>query len=485
MNLGIIVYRLDTNRVPMASKQKYPPLEIRSLPEAPPLRTAFGVGAVVLGLAIGSGELILWPHLVVTYGPGILWGALCGITMEYFINKEVARNALATGESFFTAAARVTRWTVPFWLVSVLLLYVWPGWSGAMGATLTALFGFGDPIYWAWASLVAVCALVLTGQVAYVVMERVVKAIVLVFFALLLVASFLNLTPEILMEALWGLTNFGQLPATIDLSTFFGAVVFAGAGGMLSLCVSLWYRDKQAGMGAYVERIKNPLTTRPQAVAAIGYTFPITAETLRRWKQWMRLVYIDQGIVFALFGLLGLLLVSLNAHAVLAPLGAAPEGILIIKEQARIFGNLWGVPGSTLFLTVVFLELFSTLWVVLDVCSRIVGDIVYTNSRVGPLITYFAWAKRFSAHTLYYALFTILIVINALLIPYGQPFFFLVTSAVLGGMVMAVYVPLLLYVNNYTLPKELRPSLVTNLVLGAAAVFYIFFSVLVCLRYIL
>jgi len=103
---------------------KLPQLKIRSLPKAPYWLKALGVGVVAMGLAIGTGELIMWPYLVTKFGLGILWGALLGITFQYFINQEVGRITLATGESFFTASLRVFSWFIPFWLISAVLLYV-------------------------------------------------------------------------------------------------------------------------------------------------------------------------------------------------------------------------------------------------------------------------------------------------------------------------------------------------------------------------
>ena len=100
------------------------PLEKRDLPAPPHWKKALGVGIVVMGLAIGTGELILWPHLVAKFGLGLLWLAFLGISFQYFINQEVARHALATGEGFFTASARVIKWSAVFWLISAILLYI-------------------------------------------------------------------------------------------------------------------------------------------------------------------------------------------------------------------------------------------------------------------------------------------------------------------------------------------------------------------------
>jgi hypothetical protein len=462
----------------------FPPLVDKNLPPVFSWRRAFGVGAVALGLAIGSGELIFWPHLVSQFGLGILWGATLGILTEYFINKEVARHALATGESFFTSSARLFPKLAFFWLLAVLFLYVWPGWAGAMGATLTALLGGGNPLVLSWVSLAIILLFMLGGRSAYAIMERMVKFTVSLFFILLIYVSFLNLDLAIIKEALFGLVNFGWLPEGIEISTFVSAIVFAGAGGLLNLCVSFWYRDKGFGMGSYVGRIENPITGKPQALSATGYTFQPTAENLANWKGWMRLVYLDQGIFFGLLGVVGLVLLSLNAYATLSPLGIAPDGVNIIQEQARILGNLWGWAGAKVFLAVAYLALFSTLWVILDVFTRIIGDIFYTNAHAGPLQKFFIWTKKYSVHTIYYALFSLIVVINAVLLPFGQPFVFLVVSAVLSGAVMVVYTPILLYLNNFKLPRAIRPSLITNLMLIATTVFYAYFSVRVLLSFL-
>src|SRR3989344_4351456 len=74
--------------------------EIKELPKPPPWTKAIGVGVVIMGLAIGTGELIMWPHLVTKHGLGIIWAALLGITFQYFINQEVARHSLATAKVF-------------------------------------------------------------------------------------------------------------------------------------------------------------------------------------------------------------------------------------------------------------------------------------------------------------------------------------------------------------------------------------------------
>ncbi|MFA6094516.1 MAG: Nramp family divalent metal transporter [Candidatus Paceibacterota bacterium] len=458
---------------------QYPTHEKRNFPPAPRLWTAIGVGIVVMGMAMGTGELIMWPHLVVKYGLGILWLALVGITLQLIINHEVARHSLATGESFFTTSGRVLKWSPIFWLLSAVLLYVWPGWATALGTILTELFGFGSYVMWSWISLGLVLLLTLKGKVAYVMLERSLKIIVPLFLLMLIAISTQTLGGNHLVDVFKGLINFGWIPEGIDMKVLLGAVVFSGAGGMLNLCVSLWYRDKQAGMGAYVGRIENPVTGKHEAIAVSSFTFEHTPENMKNWHGWMRFMRIDQVVIFWFTGLISMVLLAANAQVVLAPQGIIPEGTHVAVAQAAIFGSEWGIWGEKIYLVMAYLMLFSVMWTVFDALTRMVTDIIHTNSRVGPLVKMFHWLEPISVHHLYYGLMTCFILVAAILVPFNQPLGFLLISSVLGGVTMAIYTPILLYANNRFLPRYARPSIFMSCMLGLTAMFYIYFSYLI------
>lgn len=463
-------------------KQKYPSLNIKNLPTPPHWSKALGVGIVAMGLAIGTGELILWPHLVTKHGLGLLWAALLGITFQYFINQEVGRHTLATGESFFTTSARILKWFAPLWLVSAVVLYIWPGWAAAMGTTLAELFGFGNYMIWAWVSLALVLVLTFSGKSAYLMLEKSLKVIIPAFFVLLVVTSFLILDASNVKEVFFGLINFGRLPSGIDTNVLMSAIVFAGAGGLLNLCISLWYRDKKVGMAHYAGHIVNPITGKNQAVSAMGQTFKIDTESLKHWKRWMLFVKIDQGVIFYFLGLVTLILLSVNAYVVLTPKGLVPQGLDIAVTQANIFGEHWGKFGFNLFLVMAFLMLFSVMWTITDAVTRIVSDILFVNSQVGPFQRYLSQIKKYSIHKLYYTLIVVFVLISASLVPLKQPLVLLTISAILGGVSMAIYTPVLLYANNTKLPKPLRPGVTTNIALVLASVFYIAASIFIFIK---
>ncbi len=456
---------------------RWPALETRELPSAPGWQHAVGVGIIVMGMAMGTGELILWPHLVTKFGLGILWLALVGLGLQYFINQEIARHTAATGESFFTASARLFGFLPPFWILAAVLLYIWPGWASVLGTILAQLFGLGSHIVWGWVSLALVLAVTFLGNTAYHVLERALKVIVPLFLLLLLIVSYHNLDFTILKSALLGLTNIGYIPEGADMNILLGAIVFAGAGGVLNLCISLWYRDKGLGMAHYAGRIVNPVTGKPEAVSVTGYRFNITEDSLSRWRGWMHYIFIDQGLIFFTLGVLSLVLLSVNAYVVLTPLGIVPEGTRVAIAQSEIFAQEWGVIGEKLYLVMAYLMLFSVMWTIIDALTRIISDIVHTNTRVGPFAGHFHWLENISVHHLYYGLIVLVVSIQAILLPFNQPLSYLVLSSSLGGITMALYTPILLYMNKRTLPRELRPGIISTIALITATIFYTFFGI--------
>lgn len=82
------------------------PLKKNILPEPPKtIAKMIGPSIILVGLGLGTGELILWPYLTSNWGLGIIWGAALGITIQYFLNMEIERYSLANGESIFVGFA--------------------------------------------------------------------------------------------------------------------------------------------------------------------------------------------------------------------------------------------------------------------------------------------------------------------------------------------------------------------------------------------
>src|SRR5688572_6966203 len=111
----------------MPSASHLPPLQTRPLPDPPAsYRTLIGPGVVAAGVGLASGEFVLWPYIASQAGLVLLWGAALGIGTQWFLNMEIERYTLATGETALTGFSRFGK----HWgLVFVLMIYfanLWP-----------------------------------------------------------------------------------------------------------------------------------------------------------------------------------------------------------------------------------------------------------------------------------------------------------------------------------------------------------------------
>lgn len=51
-------------------------MEQKELSQPPSFKKILGSSFIILGLGLGTGELILWPYLASNFGLGIIWGAV-------------------------------------------------------------------------------------------------------------------------------------------------------------------------------------------------------------------------------------------------------------------------------------------------------------------------------------------------------------------------------------------------------------------------
>ena len=104
------------------AKKVYAPREVRDLPDPPRnYWRLVGPGIVAGGVGLSSGEFVLWPFIASQVGLILLWGALVGVVTQFFLNMEVERYTLATGETAVTGFNRFWKhWGLVF-AVLVLL----------------------------------------------------------------------------------------------------------------------------------------------------------------------------------------------------------------------------------------------------------------------------------------------------------------------------------------------------------------------------
>ncbi len=145
-----------------------------------------GPGIVAGGVGLSSGEFVLWPFIASQVGLVLLWGALVGVVTQFFLNMEVERYTLATGETAVSGFNRLWRhWGLVF-AVLAYLGNLWPGWAISAATLASYLFG-GNPTLIAVGMLLVVGLSLTFAPVVYVALERLI--FVKVAAVLILVAA--------------------------------------------------------------------------------------------------------------------------------------------------------------------------------------------------------------------------------------------------------------------------------------------------------
>ena len=440
-----------------------PAVTYRPMPEPPPFRKVVGPGVILVAGAIGSGEFIFWPYLATKEGLGLLWAAVVGILLQFFLNTEVQRYTLATGETAITGFARLWRpWGMLFATLP-MLGFVFPG--IALSAATTLTFGLGGN-----AVLICVIGLLLAGvafsvsPVLYQTLEKFQTGVIAVTLIFLTVATLAATDLAAWGEAAEGLVSFGTLPKVIAPAVFFSALVYAGSGGLGNLTVANWVRDKNWGMGAYIPRLVSPITGEEVAAPALGHFFPQDEENLRRFRKWWRLGNQEQLLTFVLLGTISIVTMSVIAYSALrdVPTGGGIDFIRAEGEQLDLKVGHWF---ATVFFLVGGLKLFSTVVGNLDIAARVVAD----SCKVD-------WLResRFWSESKLYLLtiwLQILLGITILVAGLEAPLLLLSLSGLVGGLVLFVSAVLLIQLNRQ-LPRAIRLHGFRLVMMGLAALFY-------------
>lgn len=452
---------------------------IKKLPKALPLKKLIGPSFILLGLGLGSGEVILWPFLASNYGMGIIWGAILGITLQFFMNMEIERYALARGESVFVGLKRKIS-AIPWWFIlSTFLPWIWPGIAAASATLFVSVLGWpSDAQKWVAITILIVIGLILSlGPVLYKTVERFQKALISIGVPSIFVIS-IYLADKAdfgaIASGLVGLgTDYWLLPAGISIASFLAALAYAGAGGNLNLAQAFYVKEKGLGMGKYSGRITSVLTGRKESKPIItGSAFVDDKESVKEFKMWWRNINIEHFLIFWLTGAITIILLSLLAYNTTFGSSSTSDISFVIAEGAAIGKAIFPWVG-TLFLLVAGLTLFGTQLTVYDATSRILSENVLLAS--GTRIK-----DRQLPKVYYTVLWTMIICgVTIFLTGFTQPLQLLLLAAVLNAIAMFVHSGLTLWLNKRSLPKSIGPNKFRTGAMLFAFLFYGGFSVYV------
>ncbi|SHN38427.1 Nramp family divalent metal transporter [Cryptosporangium aurantiacum] len=425
--------------------------EVRELPEPPAnFRRVIGPGIIAAGVGMASGEFILYPYIASQVGLVFVWAAFVGLATQYFLNMEIERYTLATGETALTGFSRYWRhWGLVF-AIMAYFANIWPGWATSSATLITYLVG-GSSTAIAIGILVLIGAVLTMAPVVYQALEKIEMVKVAAVLLLIVVAAFAAIGATAWADSYQIITEAGVPHEELGFALLLGALAFAGAGGGQNLCQSNWIRDKGFGMGSYVPRIVSPVTGHPEAAPSTGYVFEPTPEHLDRWRRWWRFANLEQLSTFVLISFLTIFFTSLLAYATVYGREGLSSDISFLEAEGDVLNESVGGWFGTFFWIIGAFSLFAAALGIVDYTSRLGADVLRT-----------AYLKTTNESRIYFALVWGLVTIGVIVLLSGltQPLILLVISAVTGGLMMFMYSALLLVINRRVLPVEIRPGAV-------------------------
>ncbi|MDR7304389.1 Nramp family divalent metal transporter [Haloactinomyces albus] len=460
------------------------PMPIRKLPESPPSIHLLGPTVFLVALGVGMGETYMWPRLVLVFGPEIRWLFLIGVTLQAFVMLEMARYAMATGESIFTGAARVAKPLMWFFFCTALIVYIWPGHLSAGAGALEEITGIPWMVT-AIAGLLLVGLIFTLAKVIYNLLESVLSFLIgLLVVGSSIIAAMVGKFSDV-TSTLAGMVQFGYFPDAATSSAWFpiivGSIAFAGPSGMQQMWYTLHLREKGAGMGAHIPKLRGLAHSGDEEVMpARGFMFDTDdPEEMRKWKGWRRWVTFDALLLF--WGITMLVTITFTVLAQSAARQNPNVRILIengerqaaMNAMADSFSAVGGPLMGGIFLGFIALIGLNATLGLYDSFSRGQADMAY-NFIKG--VNKFRMAHIYAAFLWGVIIFGILVLLFG---PANGPSAILDTLAFLSAFAMGAYCVVLLLVNNIMLPKPIRPNLASNLIIAFGATFYLgmlFFS---------
>ncbi|WP_437223818.1 Nramp family divalent metal transporter [Planctomicrobium sp. SH661] len=457
-----------------------PPEDVRDPPKTwiAALRK-IGPGIILAGTIVGSGELILTTSLGARHGFVFLWLILFSCVIKVFVQVELGRYAISSGRPTLGAInelpgrGRRAHWLVWWWFCMMLCTVMQlGGMAGGVGQVLHLAFPhFTQQMSTAvsaglpgaeqilkvrpeaiWALITCLTAISLIYNGGYRRIEWLTTMIVVsVTIITMLAVVALNWTdfPVHLKDLQNGLEL--QIPQSGQMAAFavFG---ITGVGATELFYYPYWCLEK--GYARYVGKADG------------------TVEWERRAQGWIRVMQLDAWISMVVFTISTVAFYILGA-AVLHPQNLDPKGTDLIDTLSKMYVGPFGAWTRMLFLIGAGAVLFKTLYLASAANSRLAVDFLVLNRFVSSrdandrrlLVRRFCAFFPLLAFTYYMLLHDPQLLVK------------------IGGIAQASTLPMIAIVTLYfryrKVDKQLRPSLMTDILLWIAVISIVFVALFV------
>ena len=472
---------------------KGPRFEVEDFPE--PLRdltprklfAILGPAVIALGGTIGGGEWLIGPSLFVKWGLALLWITTVSSILQVFLNLEMTRYTLYTGEpvtvGFMRLAPGKAFWGWLFTIVGFCERGL-PGWALGTATAVAALqlgaipgvADKGTVLFWGYVVFASCCVVITLGKSAERTLEWANWVMMIVVLGGLLLLDLYIVPASVWLEGVVGFFSFGYMPKGVDVLLLGALVGYSAYGGFGNNAITNWYRDKGYGMGGKIGYIPALIGGKTIHVSPHGKVAMPTAENISRWKGWWKLLNIDQWFIFYGGAMAGMFLPGILYVAVI-PRGTTLPAWGIAASSASGLVQQLGSFGWFLALFFGFWILYSTAISNVDLVVRQSTDMLwFASDRVRKL-------AKMDIKKIYYILLLAFFIWGVSYVNLSVPLIILAVSANIANFTMALSAVLTIRLNRKFLPKEFRPSLWREMVLVGNLIFFgFFFSVFVWVK---
>lgn len=395
-----------------------------------------GPGLIITGNIIGSGEIIATPALAARVGISALWLILFSCVIKIFLQAEIARYTISSGETSLQALNRLpgprcrVSWSLWCYVIMMLGSFMQVGGiAGGIGQTVNLLIPSVSPIIGSLFAGLLAAAIIMGGS--YNSFEK-----SLVF----MVAAFSILTVICAISLPW-------TPHPVTLADFREGFRFSLPEGGLAIAFGVF---GLVGVGAS-ELIYYPYWLLEKGYAQFSGKRDGSREWVERAKGWIRVMYLDVTLAMVIytfatvaFFLLG---VSTLYHA-----GLIPEGFEMVRTLSNMYTRILGPWAFTAFLVGVFVVLFSTMLVATASNARVVADLM----EISGVYRFrdFSHRRRWFSGTALTLLALFILLYNLV----GEP----VIMVIIGGFAQATMLPVIaasaLHLRFTGIDKAIRPK---------------------------
>jgi len=391
-----------------------------------------GPGLVVAATGVGAGDMVSSLTAGTEFGTILVWAVILGAALKFALTEGLGRWYMATKTTILEGWHSMGWWASIYFMVYLALVTFFFGAAAPSASALatTAMFPGLMP-FWVWAVLHSVVfgfGICILGR--YRLFERVMEVFVGVMF-LTVVGLAVLLTPSLGELALGTI-----VPRMPEGSLPFVLAVIGGVGGTFTL---------------------------------VSYTYWVRE---RGWRQpsWIPMMRTDLGVGYIMTGVFMVAMLVIGAELLFANGSSiSDEGGLVALSDP--ISERFGPIASWLFLIGFWAAATSSITGAWNGGAYIFGDLVRTLRRVPED----EGEEYLSEKGVFFRAFLVWITFPPLLLlTFDEPVAIVIIYASLGALFMPFLAVTLLWLLNLRVEREYRSGLLSNLVLGAALLLFIY-----------